>query len=103
MSVLLPVSYLMCCSYIANYAFIYVIGYTLACILMYLFTKRVIPLIMPMCLKVDLFGYDINKRGTKEGEVKVPETLGLVPAVLYIIFMFLGLLYTKFFRPDYVF
>jgi len=96
--VILPVSYLLYCSYIANYAFYYVIGYIIACNIMYIFTLKVIPTIMPLCLKADLFGYDINKKGTKEGEIKVPETLGLVSAVLYVIFNFLGLLYTKFFR-----
>ena len=51
---------------------------------------------------------DINKKGininlllgTPAGEIKIPESLGIVPATVYLIFNILGILFTKAFLPD---
>jgi hypothetical protein len=42
-----------------------------------------------------MFGMDINKKGTKGGEVKIPECAGLIPATVYLIFMMIGLSFNK--------
>lgn len=33
-------------------------------------------------IKANLFGYDINKKGSKEGEIKIPESLGVASATV---------------------
>ncbi|PXF47877.1 UDP-N-acetylglucosamine--dolichyl-phosphate N-acetylglucosaminephosphotransferase [Gracilariopsis chorda] len=43
--------------------------------------------VIPLFLKAGLFGRDINKKGTPNGEEKVPEPLGLVPATVYIMIL----------------
>lgn len=53
-------------------------------------------------LKADLFGYDINKKNTEAGKVKVPETAGLIPATIYLIFMMIGLSFNKINNYDLV-
>lgn len=40
-------------------------------ILSYIATFKIIPKFKEFNLKADLFGYDINKRGTKNGEIKM--------------------------------
>ncbi|KAG6771231.1 hypothetical protein POTOM_022578 [Populus tomentosa] len=61
-------------------------------------TVKLIPVASKYVLKRNLFGYDINKKGTPQGTVKVPESLGIVVAavfmVLTIVFQFLN------FAPD---
>lgn len=39
--------------------------------------RKIIPLVARYTLKADLFGYDINKKGSEAGEKKIPESLGL--------------------------
>ncbi|BDA50583.1 UDP-N-acetylglucosamine-dolichyl-phosphate N-acetylglucosaminephosphotransferase [Coccomyxa sp. Obi] len=50
-----------------------------------LLTKALIPVLQPVHLRRNLFGYDINKKGTPGGEKKVPESLGLAPGVVFLI------------------
>eukprot|EP00181_Compsopogon_caeruleus_P002900 CAMPEP_0184688642 /NCGR_PEP_ID=MMETSP0312-20130426/30212_1 /TAXON_ID=31354 /ORGANISM="Compsopogon coeruleus, Strain SAG 36.94" /LENGTH=381 /DNA_ID=CAMNT_0027145899 /DNA_START=1362 /DNA_END=2507 /DNA_ORIENTATION=- len=50
----------------------------------YIATAWMIPLMTPLHIKADLFGMDLNKRGTPTGEVKIPEALGIVPGTIYI-------------------
>ncbi|KAH8506628.1 hypothetical protein H0E87_013435 [Populus deltoides] len=61
-------------------------------------TVKLIPVASKYVLKRNLFGYDINKKGTPQGTVKVPESLGIVVAVVFmvltIVFQFLN------FAPD---
>ncbi|KAF3327460.1 UDP-N-acetylglucosamine--dolichyl-phosphate N-acetylglucosaminephosphotransferase [Carex littledalei] len=48
-------------------------------------TVRLIPVAARYLLRRNLFGYDINKRGTSQGSVKVPETLGIVTAIVFLV------------------
>lgn len=48
-------------------------------------TKRLIPLTKKYTLKAGLFGMDINKKGSKEGEKKIPESLGLAAGVVFLV------------------
>lgn len=43
--------------------------------------------VIPLFLKAGLFGRDINKKGTPNGEERIPEPLGLVPATVYIMIL----------------
>ncbi len=36
-------------------------------------------------LQAGLFGMDINKKGSREGEKKVPESLGLASGVVFLV------------------
>lgn len=56
-------------------------------VLGYLATAAMIPLMKDLHVKANLFGMDINKRGTPAGEVKVPEALGIVPGTIYIMIL----------------
>ena len=58
--------------------------YTFVCILSYFVTYKLIPFIKPFNLKANQFGMDINKRGTEAGEKKIPESMGIVPAVIFM-------------------
>ena len=69
--------------------------YLIASGMTYLVVFYMIPKIKVFTLKAGLFGKDINKKGTDAGEVLVPETLGIVPATIFIIFNMFGILYTK--------
>eukprot|EP00850_Spirogloea_muscicola_P022795 SM000312S11988 [mRNA] locus=s312:5753:8800:+ [translate_table: standard] len=51
----------------------------------YVSTVRMVPLVTPYVLRKNLFGYDINKRGSPGGEIKIPESLGLVVGIVYLI------------------
>ncbi|KAH0882029.1 hypothetical protein HID58_058125 [Brassica napus] len=46
-------------------------------------TLKMIPVAARYVLRRNMFGFDINKRGTPQGEVKVPESLGIVWLVEY--------------------
>lgn len=48
-------------------------------------TLRLIPLTKAYTLKAGLFGLDINKKGSREGEKKVPESLGLASGVVFLV------------------
>lgn len=70
-------------------AYLYIF-YVFGCFLSYLLTCKLIPVFKPYNLKADLFGMDINKKGTEMGEKKVPESMGMVPAVIFMIIGCLG-------------
>lgn len=44
-------------------------------------------------IKANLFGYDINKKGSKEGEIKIPESLGVASATIFLAILTIGVLY----------
>ncbi|KAG0501051.1 hypothetical protein HPP92_001123 [Vanilla planifolia] len=46
---------------------------------------RIIPVAARYLMKRNLFGYDINKKGTPQGHIKVPESLGIVIAIVYLV------------------
>ncbi|KAK9917197.1 hypothetical protein WJX75_001761 [Coccomyxa subellipsoidea] len=48
-------------------------------------SRSLIPVLKPIHLRRNLFGYDINKKGTPGGEKKVPESLGLAPGVVFLV------------------
>jgi UDP-N-acetylglucosamine--dolichyl-phosphate N-acetylglucosaminephosphotransferase len=52
-------------------------------------TKHSIPLIKKRTLRAGLCGRDINKKGSKEGEKDVPESLGLAPGVIFLVCLIL--------------
>jgi len=56
-----------------------VVGYGLA--------VGAIPRVAPLFEKAGLFGMDINKKGTPQGSVKVPEALGLASATVSIVIL----------------
>ncbi|XP_042498541.1 UDP-N-acetylglucosamine--dolichyl-phosphate N-acetylglucosaminephosphotransferase-like [Macadamia integrifolia] len=51
----------------------------------FIITLLLIPVGSRYVLKRNLFGYDINKKGTPQGSVKVPETLGIVVGIVYLV------------------
>ncbi|XP_076884376.1 uncharacterized protein LOC143533467 [Bidens hawaiensis] len=48
-------------------------------------TLLMIPVGSRYVLKRNLFGYDINKKGTPQGLVKVPESLGIVVGIVFLV------------------
>lgn len=50
----------------------------------YYLTEMLIPRIAGFMLKNNIFGYDINKKGSPMGEVKIPECVGFACAVSFI-------------------
>ena len=48
-------------------------------------TLRLIPLTKAYTLKAGLSGLDINKKGSREGQKKVPESLGLASGVVFLV------------------
>jgi UDP-N-acetylglucosamine--dolichyl-phosphate N-acetylglucosaminephosphotransferase len=52
-------------------------------------TKSAIPLIKRFTLRAGLSGRDINKKGSKEGEKDIPESLGLAPGVVFLVCLIL--------------
>ncbi|KAJ0978043.1 hypothetical protein J5N97_013517 [Dioscorea zingiberensis] len=46
---------------------------------------RLIPVAAKYVLRRSLFGYDINKKGTPQGSIKVPESLGIVIGIVYLV------------------
>ncbi|BBH07266.1 UDP-glcnac-adolichol phosphate glcnac-1-p-transferase, partial [Prunus dulcis] len=56
-------------------------------------TVKMIPVASRYVLKRNLFGYDINKKGTPQGTVKVPESLGIVVGIVFLV---LGILFQYF-------
>ena len=89
----------------SRYAFA---AYSVFCASSYYFTHRMIPVIKPLNLKAGMFGKDLYLkgvqlwifRGTPEGEEPIPESMGIVPATIYLIFTILGIHFTKHFLPD---
>ncbi|KAK3039634.1 hypothetical protein RJ639_027225, partial [Escallonia herrerae] len=48
-------------------------------------TLAMIPVASRYVLKRNLFGYDINKKGTPQGSIKVPESLGIVVGIVFLV------------------
>ncbi|KAH7667073.1 Glycosyl transferase family 4 protein [Dioscorea alata] len=46
---------------------------------------RMIPVAAKYVSRRSLFGYDINKKGTPQGSIKVPESLGIVIGIVYLV------------------
>jgi UDP-N-acetylmuramyl pentapeptide phosphotransferase/UDP-N-acetylglucosamine-1-phosphate transferase len=60
-----------------------------------LLTKFSIPKIVHFMIKADIYGYDINKKGSDKGEKKSPECIGFAAAISFIV---IGLIYTLIFK-----
>ncbi|XP_051143151.1 uncharacterized protein LOC127259676 [Andrographis paniculata] len=54
-------------------------------ILGFFVSVRMIPVASRYVLRRNLFGYDINKKGTPDGSIKVPESLGIVVGIVYLV------------------
>ncbi|XAR68464.1 UDP-N-acetylglucosamine--dolichyl-phosphate N-acetylglucosaminephosphotransferase [Bertholletia excelsa] len=52
-------------------------------------TLTLIPVASRYVLRRNLFGYDINKKGTPQGSVKVPESLGIAVGIVFLVFAIL--------------
>lgn len=62
------------------------VGLGLAAVgLSYRGTAALVPVVMRFSERKGLYGYDINKKGTQAGEVKVPEALGLAVGLVYLV------------------
>ncbi|KAI3472237.1 hypothetical protein Pfo_029725 [Paulownia fortunei] len=48
-------------------------------------TVSMIPVASKYVLRRNLFGYDINKKGTPDGSIKVPESLGIVVGIVFLV------------------
>ncbi|KAF5747960.1 UDP-N-acetylglucosamine--dolichyl-phosphate N-acetylglucosaminephosphotransferase [Tripterygium wilfordii] len=48
-------------------------------------TVKMIPVASRYVLRRNLFGYDINKKGTAQGTVKVPESLGIAVGIVFLV------------------
>ncbi|KAK6941769.1 Glycosyl transferase, family 4 [Dillenia turbinata] len=48
-------------------------------------TLFMIPVASRYVLRRNLFGYDINKKGTAQGSIKVPESLGIVVGIIFLV------------------
>lgn len=51
----------------------------------WILTLKLIPKLSELMLKANVFGYDINKKGSKMGEKKISECAGFACAVSFII------------------
>ncbi|XP_059668372.1 uncharacterized protein LOC132313564 [Cornus florida] len=48
-------------------------------------TLTMIPVASKYVSRRNLFGYDINKKGTPQGSIKVPESLGIVVGIVFLV------------------
>ncbi|XP_030926948.1 UDP-N-acetylglucosamine--dolichyl-phosphate N-acetylglucosaminephosphotransferase [Quercus lobata] len=48
-------------------------------------TVKIIPVASRYVLRRNLFGYDINKKGTPGGTLRVPESLGIVVGIVFLV------------------
>jgi hypothetical protein len=58
---------------------------SLISILGFFATTYTIPVIKKRTLRAGLKGKDINKKGSKDGEKDIPESLGLAPGVVFLV------------------
>eukprot|EP00735_Rhodelphis_limneticus_P001998 TRINITY_DN12737_c0_g1::TRINITY_DN12737_c0_g1_i1::g.28682::m.28682 TRINITY_DN12737_c0_g1::TRINITY_DN12737_c0_g1_i1::g.28682 ORF type:complete len:405 (-),score=42.17,sp/P0CD61/GPT_DICDI/53.02/7e-123,Glycos_transf_4/PF00953.16/2.9e+03,Glycos_transf_4/PF00953.16/1.4e+04,Glycos_transf_4/PF00953.16/4e-35,Glycos_transf_4/PF00953.16/4.6e+03,Orai-1/PF07856.7/0.051 TRINITY_DN12737_c0_g1_i1:412-1560(-) len=65
-------------------------------------TRHLIHVVRQMTLKAGLSGKDINKKGTKEGEKDVPESLGIVSGTVYLVLIIMFQLFQSFDSPEKV-
>ncbi|KAL3841209.1 hypothetical protein ACJIZ3_025800 [Penstemon smallii] len=63
----------------------------------FLITVRMIPVASKYVLRRNLFGYDINKKGTPDGSIKVPESLGIVVGIVFLV---VAILFLFNYTPD---
>eukprot|EP00761_Pharyngomonas_kirbyi_P014214 gb/GECH01014244.1/.p1 GENE.gb/GECH01014244.1/~~gb/GECH01014244.1/.p1 ORF type:complete len:400 (+),score=46.40 gb/GECH01014244.1/:1-1200(+) len=56
-------------------------------LLPYLFTRWLIPGIATLTEKRGLYGIDLNKKGQEDAGRIIPESLGIVPGVVYVVFV----------------
>eukprot|EP00331_Platyophrya_macrostoma_P001905 CAMPEP_0176424710 /NCGR_PEP_ID=MMETSP0127-20121128/10985_1 /TAXON_ID=938130 /ORGANISM="Platyophrya macrostoma, Strain WH" /LENGTH=361 /DNA_ID=CAMNT_0017805791 /DNA_START=36 /DNA_END=1118 /DNA_ORIENTATION=- len=67
-------------------------------LLAYLACDKMIPIIKRYTLKADMFGMDINKRGIEGGDLKIPESLGIVCGAVFLLFGMVGVAWIKHFE-----
>lgn len=60
---------------------------SLISLISYVVVNHFIQAMAPLFLKAGMCGKDINKRGTPQGDIPIPEPLGLVPATVYILIL----------------
>jgi len=72
----------------------------LSFVLSFVLSILLIPRIKHYPLKAGLFGKDLGKRGTKNENVKVPESLGLVSGVVFLTILLLLLIPFSKFLPE---
>ncbi|GMH08145.1 hypothetical protein Nepgr_009985 [Nepenthes gracilis] len=48
-------------------------------------TLKLIPVTSRYVLRRNLFGYDINKKGTSQGAIKIPESLGIAVGIVFLV------------------
>lgn len=48
-----------------------------------------VPVASRYVLRRNMFGYDINKKGSPQGTIKVPESLGVVVGIVFLVVMIL--------------
>ncbi|KRX05837.1 hypothetical protein PPERSA_02369 [Pseudocohnilembus persalinus] len=70
--------------------------------LSYFFAQKTILVCKDFSLKANLFGKDINKKGTPEGEKKIPEALGIAPASVFFVVNSLLVLYSQSVSDQFV-
>ncbi|XP_047321888.1 UDP-N-acetylglucosamine--dolichyl-phosphate N-acetylglucosaminephosphotransferase-like [Impatiens glandulifera] len=51
----------------------------------FVLTLLMIPVASRYVLRRNLFGFDINKKGTPQGSIKVPESLGIVVGIVFLV------------------
>ncbi|KAF6150108.1 hypothetical protein GIB67_035718 [Kingdonia uniflora] len=51
----------------------------------FIVTLLLIPVASKYVLRRNLFGYDINKKGTPQGLIKVPESLGIAVGIVFLV------------------
>ncbi|KAK9080848.1 hypothetical protein SSX86_000607 [Deinandra increscens subsp. villosa] len=51
----------------------------------FILTLIMIPVASRYVLRRNMFGYDINKKGTPQGLIKVPESLGIVVGIVFLV------------------
>ncbi|KAM7524475.1 hypothetical protein LguiA_014377 [Lonicera macranthoides] len=51
----------------------------------FILTLAMIPVASRYVLRRNMFGYDINKKGTPQGSIKVPESLGIVVGTVFLV------------------
>jgi len=67
-------------------------------LLTYLIADRLIPAIAQFMLKNNIFGYDINKKGSPMGEKKIPECVGFASAVAFVMVAMIACLLIKWWQ-----
>ncbi|EFJ27803.1 hypothetical protein SELMODRAFT_171816 [Selaginella moellendorffii] len=59
---------------------------------------RLVPVVARYVLKRNMFGYDINKKGSPAGSIQVPESLGIVTGFVFVVVTILFQIFC--FSPD---